>query len=66
MMKSGGFYDRVVHLLSAIYIVVGLVLLVMTLSRGGTPISIGFLMGIAFLAIGIGRIWFQRTVGTDK
>lgn len=66
MMKSGGFYDRLVHLLSAIYIVVGIVLLVMTISRGGTPISIGFLMGIAFLAIGIGRIWFQRTVGTDK
>ena len=41
-------------------------LLALTLSRGGTPISIGFLMGIAFLAIGIGRIWFQRTVGTDK
>ena len=40
MMKRGGAYDRIVHLLSAIYIVVGLVLLGLTLSRGGTPISI--------------------------
>lgn len=66
MLKRGGAYDRIVHLLSAIYIVIGGILIVMTLSRGGTPISIGFLMGIAFLAIGIGRIWFQRSMGTDE
>ena len=29
----------------------------MTLANGGGPASVGFLMGIAFLAVGAGRLW---------
>ena len=66
MMRSGGAYDRIVRGLSGIYIAIGLVLIVLTIARGGTPISIGFLMGFAFVAIGVGRIWFQRSMTGDE
>ena len=36
---------------------VGLVILVVTLANGGGPASVGFLMGIAFVAVGVGRLW---------
>ena len=29
----------------------------MTLANGGGPASVGVLMGIAFLAVGVGRLW---------
>jgi hypothetical protein len=32
-------------------------LIVVTLANGGGPASIGFLMGILFTAVGIGRFW---------
>jgi len=33
------------------------VILVATLAAGGGPLSVGFVMGIAFLAVGAGRLW---------
>ena len=41
----------------------GLVLLVATLANGGGPASIGFLMGILFTAVGIGRFWIASRQG---
>ena len=32
-------------------------LLVVTLANGGGPASIGFVMGILFVAVGVGRYW---------
>jgi hypothetical protein len=43
--------------LSLLFVVIGLVLLVVTLANGGGPVSVGFLMGIAFLVVGAGRLW---------
>jgi hypothetical protein len=50
-------YHGAVRGFSAVFVVLGLALLVATLADGGSPISIGFLMGILFVAVGIGRYW---------
>ncbi|MEX2106369.1 MAG: hypothetical protein WD810_05675 [Solirubrobacterales bacterium] len=42
---------------SLVFVAVGLAVLVVTLANGGGPASVGFLMGIAFLAVGAGRLW---------
>ncbi len=56
-------YDRTVNFLSAVYVVIGVVILAMTVSRGGGPLSIGVLLGLAFVAIGVGRALIQRRIG---
>jgi hypothetical protein len=50
-------YHGAIRGLSLAFVVVGLLLLVVTLVNGGGPASIGFLMGILFVAVGIGRFW---------
>lgn len=62
-MRRGGMYDRTVNFLSAVYVVIGVVILAMTVSRGGGPLSIGVLLGLAFVAIGVGRALIQRRIG---
>ena len=52
----GGFDEKGVEIVVAA-LVIGVLLLVVTLVNGGGPASIGFLMGILFLAVGIGRLW---------
>jgi hypothetical protein len=53
--------DRVYHgavkVSSIAFAAIGVLLLVVTLVNGGGPLSIGFLMGILFLVVGIGRFW---------
>lgn len=66
-MKQGGIYDRSIRAFSAVYTVIGIVILVMTLVRGGGPTSIGFLIGLAFIGVGAGRYLIQRKVtGEDR
>lgn len=67
-MKQGGVYDRSVRAFSLVYAVIGVVILVMTLIRGGGPISVGFLIGVAFIALGVGRYFVQRKIsdGGDR
>ncbi len=52
-------YGRAVRAFSAVFVAVGLAVLVVTLANGGGPASVGFLMGIAFVAVGLGRLWLQ-------
>jgi hypothetical protein len=42
---------------SVVVIVFGVVIIVVTLSAGGGPLSFGLLIGLAFLAMGIGRLY---------
>ena len=56
-------YQRSVQLLSIAFLGIGGVLLVATLANGGGPVSVGVLMGIAFLAVGAGRLWLAARVG---
>ena len=58
--RSGGerVYRGAVRAFSLTFVLVGVVVLVRTLTHGGAgPGSLGILLGIAFLAVGIGRLW---------
>jgi dipeptide/tripeptide permease len=50
-------YRQAVRGFSAAFVLIGLVVLAVTLANGGGPASVGFLMGLAFLAVGAGRLW---------
>ena len=47
-------------LLSAIMVVLGVVMIAITLSRGGGPTAVGILFGVLFILAGGGRLWVQR------
>ena len=47
--------------LSATLLVLGVVLLVMTLARGGGPLATGVLVGLLFCAAGAGRLYAMRS-----
>ncbi|HMU28286.1 MAG TPA: hypothetical protein PKA56_06605 [Solirubrobacterales bacterium] len=61
-MKQGGVYDRSIRAFSIVYTVIGVIILAMTLVRGGGPLSIGFLIGLAFIGVGVGRYVIQRRI----
>jgi len=48
------------RLLSVAMVLLGIFMLAVTLSRGGGPISYGVLLGVLFVAAGIGRLWVAR------
>jgi hypothetical protein len=50
-------YRGAVRAFSLVFVAVGLLVLAVTLANGGGPASVGFLMGIAFLVVGVGRLW---------
>ncbi|HEV7481703.1 MAG TPA: hypothetical protein VGO13_01250 [Solirubrobacterales bacterium] len=53
-------YKQAVRGFSAAFVLIGLVVLVVTLANGGGPASVGVLMGLAFVAVGAGRLWVAR------
>jgi len=50
-------YRGSVRAFSLVFIGLGLLILVSTLVNGGGPLSVGTLLGLAFLAVGAGRLW---------
>jgi hypothetical protein len=56
-------YQRSVQILSLAFLALGALLLVTTLVNGGGPASVGVVMGIAFLAVGAGRLWVAARMG---
>jgi hypothetical protein len=55
-------YRGAVRAFSLAFLGIGLTVLVVTLANGGGPASLGFLMGIAFLLVGGGRLWLGSRV----
>jgi hypothetical protein len=53
-------YTRSTQLLSVAFLALGLLILVSTIAHGGGPISLGVLLGLAFLAVGAARLWLSR------
>jgi hypothetical protein len=53
-------YRHAVRVFSAAFVLIGLLVLVVTLVNGGGPASVGVLMGLAFVAVGVGRLWVAR------
>jgi len=50
----------ITFLLSGVLVVLGLAILVRTLAEGGGPGAVGILMGLLFVAAGLGRLWAER------
>ena len=57
MASPEGIYRGAIRLFSLVFVLLGLALLISTLASGGGPLSIGTLLGLAFLAVGAGRLW---------
>jgi hypothetical protein len=41
----------------------GAAVLIKTIAAGGGPLSVGILLGIAFIAVGAGRLWLASRMG---
>ena len=46
--------------LSAAMLLLGVAMLVVTLTRGGGPLAVGVLLGVLFCLAGAGRLWLTR------
>ena len=57
MASPERIYRTSVRAFSLVFLVLGVVILVGTLTAGGGPLSVGVLLGLAFLAVGAGRLW---------
>jgi len=62
-MSGERVYRVAVLVFSLAFAAIGLAVLAVTLVSGGGPASVGFLIGIAFLAVGSGRLWLSSRVG---
>lgn len=62
-MSGERVYRGAVLVFSLAFAAIGLTVLAVTLANGGGPASVGFLMGIAFLVVGAGRLWLSSRVG---
>jgi hypothetical protein len=62
-VSGQGVYRGAVRAFSLAFVAIGLVVLVVTLANGGGPLSLGFLLGLAFVGIGIGRLWVGARMG---
>jgi hypothetical protein len=54
-------HQHAVRLFSFAFLALGIVLLVRTFASGGGPLSVGTLLGVAFLAVGLGRLWLSAS-----
>lgn len=50
------------NVLSVALVVLGFALVVRTLTAGGGPVAIGVLLGVMFVAVGVGRLWIARRI----
>ena len=50
-------YGAATAVLSIALVIIGLVMIVSTLARGGGPLSAGLLLGIGFTVAGAGRLY---------
>lgn len=57
MPSSKRVYQGSVRALSVLFLALGAAILVRTLAAGGGPLSVGTLLGVAFLAVGAARLW---------
>jgi hypothetical protein len=48
------------HVLSALMVLIGVAIVVRTLAEGGGPAAIGLLVGVLFVAAGVGRLYVER------
>lgn len=56
-------YRGSIRAFSIVLIVLGLAILATTLVEGGGPVSLGVVLGLAFLGVGAGRLWLSGRMG---
>jgi hypothetical protein len=52
-------YHGSTRALSLVFLALGVLILARTLAAGGGPLSVGVLLGAAFLAVGVARFWLS-------
>ena len=62
-MKTDQAYNFIVKAMSLVFVVIGAVILVLTLSRGGGPLSTGAILGVIFIGSRSLRYQFQNRFG---
>lgn len=62
-MNQRNVYQGTVRGFSVVLVALGLLLLVVTLANGGGPASTGVLLGVAFVAVGVLRLWLATRGG---
>lgn len=65
-MSGQRIYAGAVRAFSLTFLAIGLVVLIVTLANGGGPASLGTLLGLAFIGIGIGRLWAGAKMGGER
>jgi hypothetical protein len=53
-------YGAAVKVFATAIVGFGVAILVVTLVNGGGPTSIGFVLGLGFVALGVARLYLQR------
>ena len=56
-------YFESAKVLSVLLVVLGAAMIVSTLVRGGGPLALGLILGVAFVALGIARLRLARALG---
>jgi hypothetical protein len=72
--RTGREYDTRVQravlastrVLSALIVVLGVTMVVLSLIRGGGPLALGVVLGTMLAAIGALRLWLARGAGSDR
>lgn len=57
MASPEGIYRGSIRAFSIVFLALGVVILLATLAAGGGPVSVGVVIGVAFIAVGAGRLW---------
>ena len=63
MASPERIYSGSVRAFSVVFLILGAVILVATLAAGGGPLSVGVVLGVAFLAVGGVRLWASARMG---
>jgi hypothetical protein len=58
-----GAYAASTRVLSVVLLMLGVALVVSTLARGGGPLAVGVVFGVALAVLGAGRLWLARGGG---
>lgn len=58
-------HQRSVRAIAAVFVALGLTILASTFIHGGGPLSVGTLLGLAFIAVGVARLWLSGLFRSD-
>jgi hypothetical protein len=48
------------RILSGVIVLIGLAMIISAVAHGGGPLAYGVVLGILFVALGVGRLWVSR------